>query len=106
MYTLYYLPSACSLATLTVLLEMEHPVTLINKTKIDNFAEVNPVGSVPVLVDGDQTLVEGAAILLYLLQQKPNPLFPQDKDAQQHAIQNIMFANATMHPAYGRVFFY
>ncbi|TNF09576.1 MAG: glutathione S-transferase family protein [Gammaproteobacteria bacterium] len=105
MYTLYYLPSACSLATLTVLLEMEQPVTLINKTKLDNFVEINPVGNVPVLADGDKTLVEGAAILLYLLRQTPNQLFPQDEDAQQQAIQNIMFANATMHPAYGRLFF-
>ncbi|MRI32024.1 glutathione S-transferase [Endozoicomonas sp. OPT23] len=105
MYTLYYLPDACSLATLTVLLELDQQVTLINKTGINNFREINPVGSVPVLVDGEKTLVEGAAILLQLLQQKPNQLFPQDEDAQQQATQNIMFANATMHPAYGRLFF-
>ena len=105
MYTLYYLPNACSLATLTVLLELEKPVTLINKNKADDFSVINPVGNVPVLIDEGKTLTEGAAIMLYLLRSKTNQLFPQDKSDQQKAIQNIMFANATMHPAYGRLFF-
>ncbi|WP_415885324.1 glutathione S-transferase family protein [Neptuniibacter sp. QD37_6] len=105
MYTLYYLPNACSLATLTVLLEMDEPVSLINKNKVTDFSAINPVGNVPVLIDEGKTLKEGAAIMLYLLRSKANQLFPQDKNDQQKAIQDIMFANATMHPAYGRLFF-
>ncbi|WP_415901670.1 glutathione S-transferase family protein [Neptuniibacter sp. QD29_5] len=105
MYTLYYLPNACSLATLTVLLELDEPVTLINKIKVDDFSTINPVGNVPVLIDEGKTLKEGAAIMLYLLRSKANQLFPQDENDQQKAIQDIMFANATMHPAYSRLFF-
>lgn len=105
MYTLYYLPNACSLATLTVLLEIDESVTLINKNKVTDFSAINPVGNVPVLIDEGKTLKEGAAIMLHLLRSKANPLFPQDENNQQKAIQDIMFANATMHPAYGRLFF-
>jgi len=105
MYSLYYLPGACSLATQVVLRELDQRFELINKQDLDNFAAINPVGAVPVLVDGDQTLKEGAAILLYLLEKHPNRLLPEAPAARQKAIENILFANATMHPAYGRLFF-
>jgi len=105
MYTLYYLPSACSLATQVVLHELDQEVDIIDKQKVENFSSINPVGSVPVLVDNNRTLREGAAILLYLLDKHPNTMLPATGTAREQAIQNIMFANATMHPAYGRLFF-
>ena len=105
MYTLYYLPSACSLATQVVLHELNQEVEIIDKQKVENFTAINPVGSVPVLVDNNRTLREGAAILLYLLDKHPNTMLPATGTAREQAIQNIMFANATMHPAYGRLFF-
>lgn len=105
MYKLYYLPGACSLATQVVLRELDQRFELIDKQAVDNFSAINPVGAVPVLVDGDQTLREGAAILLYLLDKHPNSLLPEAPVARQQAIENILFANATMHPAYGRLFF-
>lgn len=105
MYTLYYLPSACSLATQVVLHELDQEVDIIDKQKVENFSAINPVGSVPVLVDNKRTLREGAAILLYLLDKHPNTMLPTTGTAREQAIQDIMFANATMHPAYGRLFF-
>lgn len=111
MYTLYYLPSACSLATQVVLHELDQAVEIIDKQQVDNFKTINPVGTVPVLVDNSDTSSqgttrrEGAAVMLYLLNKHPNTMLPATGEAREQAIQDIMFANATMHPAYGVLFF-
>ena len=105
MYTLYYLPDACSLATQTILHELDQPVELINVQQLADFTAVNPTGMVPLLVDNSQSLREGAAIILHLLEKHPNTLLPAEGTARTQAIEDILFANATMHPAYGRLFF-
>lgn len=105
MYTLYYSQGACSLATQVVLHELDQQVTLIDRQQVSNFAAINPVSAVPVLVEGEHTWTEGAAIILYLLQKHPSALLASDGPARQQTMQDIMFANATMHPAYGRLFF-
>jgi len=108
MYTLYFLPDACSLATQVVLRELGQSFSLVNKQQVEQFTHINPTGSVPVLSVTDNNkrqLTEGAAILLYLLRKHDNKLFPADPAKQQGAIQDIMFANATMHPAYSKLFF-
>lgn len=106
MYTLYYMEGSCSLATLSVLNEIGVDGTeVIDKAKVDDYKHINPVGAVPALVDGDATLREGAAVMIHLLDKHSNTLLPKEGDARQKAIENIMFANATMHPAYGRLFF-
>jgi len=53
----------------------------------------------------DKALTEGAAIILYLLNKHENTLLPAKGHARQQGIENLMFANATMHPSYGRLFF-
>jgi glutathione S-transferase len=93
------------LATQVVLNELNQAVTIIDKNKVDDFSLINPVGSVPVLVADKKTLREGAAIILYLLNKHENTLLPSTGVAREQGIQDIMFANATMHPAYGRLFF-
>lgn len=105
MYTLYYMQGACSLATQVVLHELDQEVTIIDKNSLDDFNTINPVGTVPVLVDGDNKLTEGAAIILYLLNKHDNTLLPTNANKQQKAIEEILFANATMHPAYSKLFF-
>ncbi len=105
MYTLYYSPGACSLATQVVMHELGLPVTIIDKGSIDNFETINPARTVPVLVNGDTTFNEGAAILLHILDQTENSMLAADGPAHQSGIEAIMFANATMHPAYSKLFF-
>ncbi len=120
MYTLYYLPDACSLATQVILHELKQPVNIINMQDVTDFSSINPVGSVPVLlnkkavnkeavnsgdVNGQTSHREGAAIILHLLNTHKNTLLPTQGIKRDRAIENIMFANATMHPAYGRLFF-
>ena len=104
-YTLYYSQGACSVATQVVLNELDQDYQLINVNSLENFNKINPVGAVPALIDNGIVLTEGAAIILHLLNKHDNTLLPLKGTARQKAIQNILFANATMHPAYGRLFF-
>ncbi len=105
MYTLYFIPGACSLATQAILNELNQESTLVHKLEADHFETLNPAGTVPVLVDGDMVLNEGVAIILHLLNKHKNNLIAESGDARHQAIENMLFANATMHPAYGRLFF-
>lgn len=105
MYTLYYSQGACSLATQVVLNELQQDVKIIDVQQLDDFKTINPVGAVPALFNGEKILVEGAAIMLHILTKHKSSLFPEEEALRQKAIQDIMFANATMHPAYGRLFF-
>ena len=111
MYTLYYSPGACSMAVHVALIETKAPFQL---QKIDTSAgqnrgaeylKINPRGQVPVLVDDGRILREGAAILIYLLEKEKNPLLPRDGDARTDALEWLMYCNASLHPAYGRMFF-
>ncbi len=105
MYTLYYSQGACSLATQVILHELDLPVEIIDKSTVENFAALNPAGTVPVLRDGDTIFNEGAAILLHILGTKENALLPSTGPDLHRGIEAIMFANATMHPAYSKLFF-
>jgi glutathione S-transferase len=59
------------------------------------FLAINPVGKVPAIADGDFTLWESGAILLYLAE-KYGPALSLEQRAQ--ANQWISYANATMGP--------
>lgn len=104
MYTLYYLTGACSLAVQTVIHELNQDVNIVEKNSVD-YNAINPIGAVPVLVDGDKHLREGAAVMLYLLDKHNSPMLPKSGPAREKAIEDIMFANATVHPAYSHLFF-
>lgn len=105
MYTLYYLPGASSLAIHAVLRELEQPVNLIERDSTYDFLDLNPVGAVPVLIDDDLVIREGAAILLHLLDKHDNALLPKYGAKRTQALESMMFANATLHGAYRRLFF-
>jgi glutathione S-transferase len=105
MYKLYFSPGACSLAVQVILRELGQPFQLINKAGVADYQQINAVGAIPALdVDGT-VLTEGVAIVLYLLDKHANDLLPAEASARQQAIQQLMFANATVHPAYSKLFF-
>ncbi|QLC72654.1 glutathione S-transferase family protein [Pseudomonas sp. LPB0260] len=105
MYKLYYLPGACSLAIHALLNELNQPVEAIDRNKATDFDKLESRGMVPVLVDNGQVIREGAAIILYLLDKHKNQMLPESGLEKARFIEWVMFANATMHPAYGRLFF-
>src|SRR5437762_14359164 len=56
------------------------PVNLVaGEHRRPEFLEINPAGKIPVLVDGDLTLTESVAIVLYLAEKYPDKgLVPAD----------------------------
>lgn len=111
MYNLYYGAGSCSMAIHVVLNECNQPVTLhkidlmSGQQRSPEFLAINPRGQVPVLVEGDTVLREGAAIMIHLLEKHNNSLLPKSEPARSQAIEWLMFCNATLHPAYTRCFF-
>lgn len=105
MYKLYYSRGTCSLAANALLNFLEQKVELVDISKMDNYKDINATGSVPYLVDGNTKVREGAAIALYLMEKHSSPMLPKDPVAQSNVNQWMMFANATIHPAYGKLFF-
>ncbi len=106
MYKLYYSPSACSLAIHALLNTLDQQVEAIDRNKApEEFAKLESHNMVPVLVDDGHIIREGAAIVLYLLEKHKSPTLPAAGPARAHFLEWLMFANATLHPAYGRMFF-
>jgi glutathione S-transferase len=111
MYTLYGMTGSCSMAVHIVLNELQQPVKVIDvrvpegEPRPAEFLAINPRGNVPVLIDGELVLREGGAILTYLMDKHQSPMLPREGYARGKALEWLMFANATMHPAYARVFF-
>lgn len=110
MYTLYYSPGACSRAVHVVLNEVgEKPNlvkinTMAGEQKQPEFLKINPFGAVPVLKDGDDVILEGAAQIIYLCDKHNSPLLPKSGLERGAALQWLSFANSTLHPAYSRMF--
>jgi len=69
------------------------------------FLKINPRGQIPVLVVDDLVIREGAAIMTYLMDEYKSSLLPRSGKARATALEWLMFANATLHPAYSRAFF-
>jgi glutathione S-transferase len=111
MMKLYYASGACSFAPHVMLNECGAPFELhkvnlmAGEQRTPEFLKINSRGQIPVLVDGEVTIREGAAILTYLAEKFDSPLLPKTGASRIAAIEAMMFCNATLHPAYGRVFF-
>jgi glutathione S-transferase len=77
MYTLYYAPGTCALATHIALEEVgaEYKATRLNfaagEQRNPDFLKINPKGRVPALVTDRGTLTETPALLAYIAQQYP-----------------------------------
>ncbi|MGQ4648057.1 glutathione S-transferase N-terminal domain-containing protein [Lyngbya aestuarii] len=61
-----------------------------------DFLAINPMGKVPVIVDGDFKLWESGAILFYLAQKYAKT--PESLEKQAEIYQWILFGNATLGP--------
>ena len=59
-----------------------------------DYLEINPIGKVPAIVDGDFKLWESGAILLYLAQKHGK--MPESLEQQAQVVQWVMFAHATL----------
>jgi glutathione S-transferase len=77
MYTLYYAPGTCALATHIALEEVgaEYQATRLNfaagEQRSPDYLQINPKGRVPALVTERGTLTETPALLAFVAQQHP-----------------------------------
>lgn len=106
---LYSKNGSCSMAVHVLLNELGVDVTIEpyeeNGQPNPELKKLNPRGNVPVIQDGDFHMREGGAILTWLCDEHQSELLPKNGQARAYALQWLMFANATLHPAYGRAFF-
>lgn len=109
-YELYCLPGACSMAVHVLLNELgqDAKIHMLERGdkghKSPEYLKLNPRGNVPFLVEDGQGMGEGGAIIVYLCDRHGSPLLPREGRERAKALQWLMFANATLHPAYARTF--
>lgn len=106
---LYYLPSACPLATHIVLEWIGKPYEAQpvgrDELKQAPFLALNPLGAVPVLVDGDMVLTQSSAILEYLAELHPEAaLMPENLREKAETRRWLGFCNADLHRTFNLVF--
>jgi glutathione S-transferase len=113
MIKLYYSPGACSLAAHILLEELQLPYETIkvdiktHKADSEDFYKINPLGSVPVLMLDDGSLItQNGAILPYLGELDPKqPLLPPVGTLQRVRCQEwLAFLNADVHKAFSPLF--
>lgn len=111
---LYFSPGACSMASHLVLNELglkwetESVSLKEHKTKTGaDFYKINPKGYVPALsLDNGQTLTEGAVILQYLADQKPeSQLIPKTGTFERYRCQEwLNFVSTEVHKNFSPFF--
>lgn len=107
---LYYMTGACSLVS-HIALEWTKQVYEAEsmpreKLKSPEFLALNPIGSVPCLVDGDFVLTQSVAILSYL-----NNIYPDaqlfganNPKSQANTMRWLAFCNSDLHKAFGAIY--
>lgn len=111
---LFYSPGACSMASHMVLNELglkfdtESVALNTHTTKSgEDYYKVNPKGYVPALqMDNGQTLTEGAVILQYLADQKPEVnLIPKSGTIERYRCQEwLNFISSEIHKNFSHFF--
>ncbi|PVY60284.1 glutathione S-transferase [Pusillimonas noertemannii] len=106
---LYYLTGACPLVSQIVMewmgLSYELESVERDALKQPEFLKLNPVGSVPVLVDGDLVLTQSVAILEYLNELHPEAgLHGADTVERAEVRRWLSFVNADVHRTFAMIF--
>jgi glutathione S-transferase len=104
--TLYHHPFTRAAGVVWMLEEVGAPYTLrfvdlkAAEHKQPELLRLNPMGKLPILVDGDQAITEGAAIGLYLADRyKPGDLAPElDAPTRGAYLRWILFAPSVVEP--------
>lgn len=111
---LYYSPGACSLASHIALYETGLPFEidrLIKTSKLttggEDFMQINPKGYVPTIrLDDGSILTEGAAVLQYIADQKPDSgLAPKCGTMERYRLQEwLTFISSEIHKSFSPFF--
>ncbi len=106
---LYYLPGACPLASHIALEWIGKPYETqeVSREEIKQpaYLALNPLGAVPVLVDGDFVLTQSAAILEYLAELSPEAGLMPDTPRERAEVRRWLgLCNADLHRTFGNIF--
>ena len=110
-YELYTMAGSCSMAIHAVMNELglDPKIHIMEKNdgpnglKSEAYKKMNPRANAPFVTEDGQGIGEGAAIVTYLCD-KEGKLLPKSGIERAKALQWLMFANSTLHPAYNRTF--
>ena len=111
MYTLYYSPGACSMSVHITLEELGADFEAVRVSIADGehkkpeYLKINPRGQVGALQTPDGLMAENAAMIIYLNDKHGHKVIPDSGFERAKALQWLLFANSTLHPAYGKVGF-
>ncbi len=111
--TLYYVPRSRSFAALWLLEELGEDYRLESfdiaaaRHKKADYLALNPMGKVPLVVDGDTPISELGAIAIYLSDRYPHAkLSPSIEDPKRAAyLRWTFFSSAIMEPAFSQKLF-
>ncbi|KAI7744552.1 hypothetical protein M8C21_028752 [Ambrosia artemisiifolia] len=97
LYTCYISPPSFSVRIALNLKGLDYECNTIDLFKGEQyhpeFLEINPMGNVPAIKDGDMVLADSSAILMYLDEKYPqHPLLPHDlrKRAINYQVANLV----------------
>ena len=99
-----FLHSSNARRAMLVVHHLELPVEVVQVDltkgahKSPQYVALNPSGKVPTLVDDDFVLTESWAIMAYLADQKPGPLYPLEPKARAHVQQWMFWAASHVMP--------
>lgn len=71
----------------------------VTKTSDPEFLKINPIGQIPVLVDGDLILTESLAIAQYIAQTQGGPISPHNAAEVALTNQWALFAATSVEPS-------
>ncbi|MGB9430409.1 MAG: glutathione S-transferase family protein [Gammaproteobacteria bacterium] len=93
-------------ALLDIPLELQNVELPKGEQRAPDYLAINPMGKVPMLVDGDFVLPESAAITIYLAESKPgNMLYPAERRARAEVNRWLFWAASHWAPAIGALAF-
>ncbi|GHF94208.1 glutathione S-transferase family protein [Thalassotalea marina] len=112
MYTLYHFQISCSSAVKIALevIGAEHDTVTVNLFEGEQhkpeFLAVNPLGKVPVLVEGDQVMTQGEAILIYLSQKHKDANLMPDLSTKEgmNALKWLNLVASSLHGHFTKIF--
>ena len=109
---LFIIPGACSLGSQIALEWLEIPyqigLTTPEIRSSDKFKKINPTGKVGALKDGDITVGENLAILLYLADKYKNKSLVPTVEFYVERVkvyQQLSYLSSGLHPAFGQVMY-
>jgi glutathione S-transferase len=94
--------ASCTLEELGMPYEV-HAIDLSsNAQKEPWFLKINPNGRIPAIVDGDVTVFESGAIMVYLAEKAGSPLLPTGGAARARVLSWLMFQMGGVGPMMGQ----